>query len=471
MRAWFRLICAFAIAAASPAFGQAEMRFDPSLWLSDLEQMRSAFREKYANWEWLAEEREVDLERMFALGAQRLGRVGSDAEARALFDRFVRQVGDGHVTLTWPTPPRPAAQAPAGAAAAAFDLCASLGYDARQSSAGLAPALTGYSALAGEGNVFAAGTITVDGRKVGVVRIGVFQPHGSPALCRAAAQALSIPEDKPCDERCADAILTWAYKRLTSDFEDRLRQIEAAGAQALLVDITGNGGGSEWAEAAARSVSGRPLVSARRGFVRGPHWARQWGGLAQKLQAWAKDAPDAERRQLLAWAAEAEAARKEAERPCTDGCPRIARAGFATGLVGTAPAGAFKGKPWAPHIFSIAQHDYHDGVWSGPLLVLVDQETWSAAEEFAAILQDNEAAVVIGARTGGAGCGHTWGGTPTRLSNSGAVLQLPDCVRYRKDGSNEVRGIIPDHLVGFRANDGARLKARLVEAKLGAAVA
>ena len=122
-------------------------------------------------------------------------------------------------------------------------------------------------------------------------------------------------------------------------------------------------------------------------------------------------------------------------------------------------------------VFSPSQFPYHDGVWDGPLIVLTDQETWSAAEEFAAVLQDNRAAVVLGARTGGAGCGHTWGGTPTKLKNSGAILELPDCVRFRADGSNEVRGVLPDVPVALRANDGLRLRARLIAEKLPAALA
>ena len=164
----------------------------------------------------------------------------------------------------------------------------------------------------------------------------------------------------------------------------------------------------------------------------------------------------------------------EAQTPCpprSSTCTNVARAGYSTGLVGSAPAGTFDGKPWGVHVFNPAQHYYRDGVWSGPLIVLVDQETWSAAEQFAAVLQDNRAAVVLGARTGGAGCGYTWGGHPTKLENSGATLRLPDCVRFRADGSNEVRGIIPDVLAAIRANDGAAFKAQLVAERLPDAIA
>jgi len=219
--------------------------------------------------------------------------------------------------------------------------------------------------------------------------------------------------------------------------------------------------------------SRRLLLSERTGFIRGEHWTRQWTELGERLRAFAAEEPKDDRARLLAWAAQAEAARAEAAHTCTATapCTRIVRGGFATGLVGRAPAGAFAGKPWAPYLFSPAQYPYRDGAWDGPVMVLVDQETWSAAEEFTAVLQDNRAAIVIGARTGGAGCGHTNGGTPTRLKNSGATLEVPDCVRFRADASNEVRGIVPDVLVGWRHNDGLAYRASLLAPALPRAVA
>jgi hypothetical protein len=49
-------------------------------------------------------------------------------------------------------------------------------------------------------------------------------------------------------------------------------------------------------------------------------------------------------------------------------------------------------------------------------------------------------------------------------------LELPDCVRFRADGSNEVAGVIPDIVTGMRASDGPNFKATLIEAHLPAAV-
>jgi hypothetical protein len=465
-------LAAAALACAAPANAQA---FDPAPWLADLEQARQAFHEKYANLEWLEQERGVKVDPLFELVAARMKRVRGEAEAKSLFDRLVQRIGDGHVALKWPEPPSTGGAASASAQSAAPDLCSSIGYDARQNRRGTAQGLPTYQQLpVSAGNPFDAGIVDTTEGKIGVIRIGIFQPQGYPELCRAALRELAIPADKPCDDQCQDKVVTWAYRRMTSALEERAHQLKTAGASVLLVDISNNGGGSEWAEAAARIVTAKPLLSERRGFVRGEHWAKQWADLGVKLRAYAKQARRADRQILLNFAAQADAARAEARKSCspeTPGCKRIATAGYATGLLGSAEPAELDGKEWAVHLFNPAQFGYRAGSWDGPLIVLVDQETWSAAEEFAAVLQDNRAAIVLGARTGGAGCGHTNGGTPTNLKNSGAVLELPDCVRFRADGSNEVAGIFPDEVVALRANDGLALRAKLVAEKLPAAVA
>ncbi|WP_165799564.1 S41 family peptidase [Sphingomonas oleivorans] len=442
--------------------------WSPQPWLADLSQAQQAFKTKYANIDWLEHDREITLSTLFDRAASRIRSATSDTEAKGIFDRLIQRVGDGHVTIDWP---RPASPSPAPASPEPSNICDDMGFDANRSTSGIGSHLLGYRQV-GEDSPFPAGIIPFGKQNVGVIRIGVFEPEGSPFICHAALQALHIPADKSCDDKCQDAVLTWSYNRFTATLEEQVRALKAAGATALLVDVTDNGGGSEWAEAAARILSSRAILSARRGFVRGSHWSAQWKSLAEQLRRAAAGADPNDRSRLLFWAAEAEAARRDAEQACAGlgACPLVGHAGYATGLVGAARAGEFAGKPWADLVFSITQFPYHDAVWSGPLAVLVDDETWSAAEEFAAVLQDNRAAVIVGSRTGGAGCGHTRGGTPTVLENSGATLELPDCVRFRADGSDEVAGVIPDVLVGMRASDGATFKAKLIQTHLPAAI-
>ncbi len=451
---------------AVPAFAQTapQPAWDPRPWTEDLAQLHAALEDKYANLDWLTGEREFPLDRGFEQMQARLEKAGSDAAARQLFDRMIQRIGDGHVELRWPS---------GGAAAGATQppvvgpgLCAQLGYQPGRVSAGTAAALPGYRAI--DSAPFASGMAG----DVGVVRIGMFDPHGYPELCTQALTASGLAAGAPCDDACEDRILTASYRVMTEQLAATVERLRAEGAKTLLVDISDNGGGSEWAEAAARTFSAKRIRSARIGFVRGTHWAEQWGRLASQMRDYAKAANKADRARLLGWAAEADAAQRVAMTPCdpATGCARLGSAGYATGLVGDAAPGAFDGKDWGVHVFSPAQYRYRAGAWDGPLIVLVDGETWSAAEQFAAELRDNDAAIVMGGRTGGAGCGHTWGGTPTTLKNSGAVLELPDCVRFRADGSNEVRGIIPDVMTGVRPNDGAGLKGALTAVRLPEAV-
>jgi C-terminal processing protease CtpA/Prc len=105
-----------------------------------------------------------------------------------------------------------------------------------------------------------------------------------------------------------------------------------------------------------------------------------------------------------------------------------------------------------------------------PLYLLVDGLTASASELFAAMLRDNNAARLIGTSTLGAGCGHTNGGIAATLKNSGSSLKLPDCIRLRGDGSNEVLGIVPDVLVPWRSRDSKHQRAMKTVRALESAV-
>ncbi len=435
----------------------------PDPWLADLDQARAAVEEKYANYDWLVHQRGVDVDQLFERARTRIRASGNDAEARAAFETLFRTFGDGHVKIRWP---RALAVRPAAAATSASVMCRQLGYHGANDTAGVAALVSGYTPLAH--GPFPSGTVDRAGVRIAILRIGAFDAHGTASLCEAAIATLGLDVAQPCDDECRNRIVTLVYARMTALLRDRLTALRRAGAGSLIVDIAGNAGGSEWAEAAARMVSPRPLRSARVGFQRGHHWATLWRDLSVRLRDFSTTATGADRARLRDWADQAAAAAREAEATCTTApCARIVYRSFATGLIAQSKAGRMYGKPWAPYVFSIAQHDYSDSQWRGRLAVLVDGETWSAAEQFAAILQDHRAAIIIGARTGGAGCGYSWGGSPTTLAHSRATLMLPDCVRLRRDGSNEVEGITPDVPIALRAGDKADLKGELLEQALG----
>jgi len=406
-------------------------------------------------------------------GAVLLVEAADETEARAAFDALTRRLGDGHVRFKWP------GQSSAGKSTAAGP-CEALGYDAAAVAKPLAAFMPDYSPIdAGSAPEFPAGTVEAAGRRVGVVKIGLFSPYGFPDLCAAAILALQIPAGASCDAGCSERVDAWVSDRITRDLDTRLRALKAAGAEVLLVDIADNGGGTEWAEAAARMVTGVRLKSARVGFVRGAHWAKSFADQEADVRDAARHAGAKDRALLGRLADELAARRHEAESFCDPAsvwqgerpaCSWLGTGFYGSGLLDSADPKELRSKSWAADVFTPMQFPYEEGVWRGPLIVLVNGSTGSAAEQFAAVLQDNGAAIVMGATTAGAGCGHTNGGTPTPLKNSGGIFEVPDCVRFRKDGSNEVMGIQPDVFVGLRWQDGPRRRGLRVAEKLPSAV-
>ena len=60
---------------------------------------------------------------------------------------------------------------------------------------------------------------------------------------------------------------------------------------------------------------------------------------------------------------------------------------------------------------------------------------------------------------------------PVALKHSGGQLVMPDCARLRADGSNELDGIQPRFLVGFREYDSATQRVQRFSAALPQALA
>jgi hypothetical protein len=460
MKRFALLVLTFISVLTAPSFA-GTAPFDPKPWLEDLAQTREVFSTKYANLEWAVFDREANLPALFADTQKRIEAAQSETDARAAFDRLARKLGDGHVGFHWP------ASGTTRADASAPLPCS--GYNPSMVSTPIVARVAFYQAIdAKRSDLFPIGLMRVGKHTMGVIRIGLFTAQGYPELCKAALAALSIPVDKPCDDACSQRLDDYAGKDFNDAFIAQLETLNAAKPDMLLVDLTRNGGGSEWAEAAARMLTPVRLKSERLMFVRGEHWVKRFAEMENDLRSSAEAASTTDRAQLLELAKQVAQEKRVAERPCDSAplwegnhsqCSWLGNGFSMTGLLASADPETLRGKPWAAEVFTPMEFSYREGIWHGPLIVAVDNGTGSAAEEFAATLQDNHAALIVGEPTVGAGCGHTDGGTPTTLKNSHAVLEVPDCARIRADGTNEVRGIRPDVLVGWRSTDGPSRRA------------
>ncbi len=362
--------------------------FDPAPWLADFERIKLGLAEGYANLDWQVDKRGINLARADGQIREMLGKATSDVQAALVIAKLVDAFDDPHVELRFGPPPPSATLVPRQSSvdgpAVASDACAEAKYaDGRAATRLAYPEAPGWQQLS-EGP-FLAGTIG----DIGIVRIPAFGEDRYLAACKTVA--------KPGMDARTLQLATRA--ELNRQLTGLIATLRTRGMKKLVIDVTGNGGGTEWSsEAAAMFASGELKRNAPR--LAGP--------TCDRSSVW------------------------QGKRPC----PVYAKATEIETKRGT-------------------------GVWTGPLAILADRRTASAAEEFITWLKDNDRAVIAGERTFGAGCGYVDGGHAIALKAADLHLMVPNCSRYTGEGINEIEGIAPHDTVDWSATKGADMAALL----------
>lgn len=443
---------------------------DTAAYLADFADLKHAMANHYANLDWAIEARGVDLIRLSQQTVDRIRAARSDGDARSAFQGFIRAFGDGHLSVRWPSATAPRRET-AGEGRSA---CGRMGYHADPVDSGVAfRRLPEFQAIAtNDSKYFPIGVLSArGGQKFGVLRIATFNDRSFPELCEEAAGGLRIAPDSQCDAPCAGPLERESANRLTAALERQIGVLKRQRVAALLVDVTNNGGGTNWVEAAARTLTPTPLRAPRMGYMRTPEWTDELSSRLGFVDADARRESGAIEQLLRRAADTLRVAVEETRKPCLRdsvwvaghvSCPAVMRTPtlYTSGILPYAKPGTLPTDLTCCQLFGPLRYAFREGVWDGALLVVVDRETASSAEYFAAILADNGAARVVGEPTVGAGCGYANGVAPTVLSHTGALARMPNCVRYRADGTNEVEGITPNKLVPWRENDTPGQKAR-----------
>ena len=221
-----------------------------------------------------------------------------------------------------------------------------------------------------------------------------------PAIADAAAAACQRAFRPGIGERALQLATREMLQTLLRARFDALRE---AGVNRLVIDLSGNGGGSEWSTEVAALVSTGKL-------------------------------------------------RRRARLLVEPRCDRSA---------------VWKGQRPPCPVFAPVRQEMEEldglGAWTGPLLILADGGTASAAEEFIVWLHEGKAATLLGEPTLGAGCGYVDGGNPSYLQVLPLAVRMPNCARFLMDGTNEIEGVKPDAELPMQGDD-ARFAAGLRQA-------
>lgn len=237
--------------------------FDPEPWRQDYAYLKAQLVANYAHLAWLGSpESGVDLQALDRQARRHIDGDENDAQAAQAIRTFIAGFRDGHLAELPRLEPAPAqAIEPPARDLTGVDprtACAALGYAHRTSVAFSAPfeALPGFQLTAdGQAEPFRAGVLPLaDGRRLAVVRIPRFRPQEFPELCEA-----SWSPDRPVSR---DQMLDTTQDAWLRRLAERLRGLAARGADTILVDLGGNGGGNDLGDWAVRLFTTGPVNSA-----------------------------------------------------------------------------------------------------------------------------------------------------------------------------------------------------------------
>lgn len=394
MRKLLRRLSLFLIAVIALIAAWDVATYDAKAWQADYLRLKTDMAQGYANLDWMVEYRKLDL---VALDRETTASIkGAHSRVRAFLAlrRFVHAFRDPHLRLKLgerPIQENPPTSANTGSVASAEPTdppagadCAAAGYSEDDHGFRFPfKEMTGWTSLReGDFPIGLAGD-------VGVIRIAQFGEDRYLAACEKVFKAGMGERELQL------AVRTEQQRKLNA----ALRELREKGASRLLVDVSGNGGGTEWVVEVIALMTDRPLT--REG-------ARVVAPRCDRSGVWRGEIP----------------------------CRVLPDESERASLQGT-------------------------GVWTGPVLILADARTGSASEDFVAWLQQNKVAKVIGERTVGAGCGYIDGGNRTQFRASPFDVMMPNCARFLDTGINEIEGIAPDIALPMQLDDAKQQAAAL----------
>lgn len=369
------------VAVALLVIGVDIATFDRAVAEADYDRLKRGLAQNYANLDWQRDHRRLDLAALDDETTEALDEVYGRVGAYFVFDRFIARFGDPHLHIDWGDAPdwtHVVERSQVGDAGGAT--CDAMGYEVEDMRGDIGfEDVEGWQAIPSPN--FPAGTVG----ETGVLRIAEFGENKYAAVCEQAQE--------PGHDQRGLQLATRAV--LQEELRAAIAALRAAGATRLIVDVTGNGGGSEWAGEAASLFADGTLRRAR------------------------PQMPDPQCDRSGIWAGE-------------DVCP------------------IFAGEPGIEEIAG-------EGAWNGPLFILVDRHSASATEAFASWLTGSGRAQLVGERTLGAGCGFINGGNAIQLESVPIHVMMPNCSRFTLDGVNEIEGLEPGIDFDFTA-DGAAMR-------------
>ncbi len=452
------------------------------LWIQDFEVLKAQMTKSYANLKSIVNEESIDLARLNTKTISELKLAKTKREAQIVIESFLRKFKDGHLSATVintsssNNTSNERNDFPLSTDSTAVAL-KKMGFFIDTYGANIKfDSVPGYLALINKNNSFHTAVIETSLGKIGTIKLPYFYNEGYWNTPYKMWDSYKKEFKGECDEECQKNFKYKLEKQFTKQFVERIEELKAKNISKLLIDVTGNNGGSGWFEEIAHLLSDKPKLEYMPSFIiKHNHWKKS---LEEDLKIIGIDLANDElneslKLKLLKLKELAESLIVKCKSNCSSqnvwdsnkiDCLKLIRHPYQSDLPFDIMTDSQFMLLQSKNLLTASRfRPFKRGAYSGPLYIVQDRQSASATEGFSSLLQFNNAATIVGRTSYGAGCGYTNGGIKTTLNHIGLSIKMPDCVRLRADGKNEVYGIKPDIKVNWRRiSDSPSKKGQLV---------
>lgn len=300
---------------------------------------------------------------------------------------------------------------------------------------------------------------------VGYLYVPAFGTYGYRQTCEDEWKKYRTTFSGKCDEKCIWKFeYNTLYQRLTDDLESAIESLNKKNITKLVVDVTNNGGGSDWVDLVGRIIAPQTLRCQKISRLKSDNALRDFKEIRQSIASNLKGNFTEETKGALRQAlANVNTLISEFPSDCNrktywtqeefkPTCNVLTKSDlFACGYLPYIKPGLLNGVDIKQPVFKSSDFRYRETLFRGDIAILVNRNTSSSAEQFVSMLKDNIKTIrVIGEHTNSTGCGYYDGGNPIILNHSGLKINMSNCVRYRANGQNEVFGIEPDQKINWK---------------------
>ena len=436
---------------------QAE--FQRTDWLADFHQLEEMISDTYPNLDSLTALYHLDPYEMGKATEARLQKAQSEEEALTILKNFVGEFHDGHFALETPKADEAVAKnetAPIPKTSSGAVACQQMLTQKAKAPGFPFPTSANLGFQEKRNAPFAFAALQIKNKRIALLRIPSFLQSNYPEDCISAWENFRNSLQAPCEKECQDTFKNIELpNRLLQKVSLLLKEAEK-NSTALLLDLTNNGGGTDWVGPVIRMLTVMPILCGQFGFIRHPHWVKNLTNQKEKLSLKLLNADAKSLRRLKEKLLQSEKDLAQAKEKCN------------------------RRKLWTepnfkPHCSLVVKRElkdcspsddlhYRSGLYRKPLFLLVNNKTASASEDLVGRLQESKAAKILGEKTHGSGCGFTNGGIDLQLTHSRIKVRIPDCARFLRKGTNEVEGIAPDLEIRMKDIDSEDFSRRLKEA-------